>query len=92
MLEGSSGGDRKKKSNVEKGTDDDEENAKEKNEIKRINKIMKKYKIDIDILKDFKVLGKEKRPVEDEDSGWLTWMVSGRKRGSADIKMQELEC
>ena len=28
---------------------------------------------------------------EDEDSGWLTWMVSGRKRGSAEIKMRDPE-
>ena len=64
-----------KKSKVEKGGDDEEKKKKKAAKIK-------KPKIDINILK-------KKAPVEEEDSGWLTWMVSGRKRGSADIKMRE---
>ena len=46
------------------------------------------------------MLKKNNREIEDDDdddgedeeeSGWLTWMVSGRKRGSAEIKMRDPE-
>ena len=66
------------------GKDDEDKSLMKKNDEKNsIQKMLKKNREDEDDDDD--------DGEDDEDSGWLTWMVSGRKRGSAEIKMRDPE-